>query len=73
MSDFEAFFWYAKSQRELLPERVRLASERYFNRPNGFTVGFRNTSFEPEPTNWTTFAQTEEDEEDGEELSPIDL
>ena len=67
LGDFEAWFWYMKTHRDLLPESVALASEQYFNRQNGLVISYKNTSYYPAPTNWTTFA--DEDKNDSMNLS----
>ena len=71
MGDFEAFYWWVQLQNDLLPERLQIETESYYNRYNGVIFGFRNTSYVPPPTNWTTWpdkdsndADCEEDDED---------
>ena len=74
MGDFEAYFWYVKSIRDLLPEGVAYRSEQYMNRQNGVILGFKNTSYMPEPTNWTSFtvANDTNETEDGNDTA-LDL
>ena len=38
--DFEAFYWFMMTKRELVPEVVQVQSEMYFNRMNGVIIGF---------------------------------
>ena len=71
MGDFEAFFWWAQLQNDLLPTRLQIETESYYNRYNGVIFGFRNTSYVPPPSNWTTWpdkkdgeTECEEDDED---------
>ena len=61
LGDFEAWFWYVKSMRDLLPPAVANESEMYFNRQNGIIMSYRNSSYYPAPTNWTTFPDEDED------------
>ena len=61
LGDFEAFFWYMKSQRDLIPPTVAYQQELYLNRQNGIIVSFRNTSYYPDKyaLNWTNFTDFE--------------
>ena len=63
MGDFEAFYWWVQLQNDLLPQGLQLETESYYNRYNGVIFGFRNTSYVPPPSNWTTWP----DKKDGEE------
>lgn len=67
MGDFEAFYWWVQLQNDLLPERLQIETESYYNRYNGVIFGFRNTSYVPPPTNWTTWPDKDEKETECEE------
>ena len=70
MGDFEAFYWWVQLRNDLLPENLQIETESYYNRYNGVIFGFRNTSYVPPPSNWTTWpdkeekVECEEDDED---------
>ena len=53
--DFEAFYWFMNTRKDLLPEVVQVQSDMYFNRMNGVIIGFTNTSYKQPLTNWTDF------------------
>ena len=53
--DFEAFYWFMLTKKDLLPEGIQKEQLKYFNRMNGVVIGFRNTSYKQPLTNWTDF------------------
>ena len=53
--DFEAYYWFMMTKRDLVPEVIQIQSELYFNRMNGVIIGFQNTSYKQPLTNWTDF------------------
>ena len=61
LGDFEAWFWYVKNMRDLLPPQVAFQSEMYFNRQNGIITSYKNTSYYPAPNNYTTWPDDDAD------------
>ena len=65
--DFEAFYWFMNTKRDLVPEVIQIQSEMYFNRMNGVIIGFQNTSYKQPLNNWTDYEEDPDNEYDADE------